>query len=264
MGRSGEAAKLIASCLARWATTSDSRSVLPCEIEEETLANCARIAVPLNTRNQDPLSHRWNALSRDLGGPSPFSVRPCAPFAEYWLTLTQVLGHHGRRSARTQHLHRLVAGSPQKVRASRSPPQQFLTPFCRIRRVRPELRIIISSATIDAQSFVDFFNSQPPTSAVASSGITAADELLPPPTKKSRWDKQEKVPKSEAVMVRLEGRVYPVEIAYLEEPTADVVLKVVETVFDIHLQVRSSREQGEDFTLILRHRSNRQATFWSS
>lgn len=61
--------------------------------------------------------------------------------------------------------------------------------------------------------------------------------LPPPPTKKSRWDKQEKVPKSDAVMVRLEGRSFPVEIAYLQEPTADVVLKVVETVFDIHLKV---------------------------
>jgi ATP-dependent RNA helicase DDX35 len=61
--------------------------------------------------------------------------------------------------------------------------------------------------------------------------------LPPPPSKKSRWDKQEKVPKSDAVMVRLEGRSFPVEIAYLQEPTADVVLKVVETVFDIHLKV---------------------------
>jgi ATP-dependent RNA helicase DDX35 len=57
--------------------------------------------------------------------------------------------------------------------------------------------------------------------------------------KKSRWDKQEKAPKDDAVMVRLEGRAYPVEIAYLEEPTADVVLKAVETVFDIHLKVSS-------------------------
>lgn len=38
-------------------------------------------------------------------------------------------------------------------------------------------------------------------------------------------------------MVRLEGRAFPVEIAYLEEPTNDVVMKAVETVFDIHLKV---------------------------
>ncbi|BGP14033.1 hypothetical protein JCM10213_005618 [Rhodosporidiobolus nylandii] len=102
----------------------------------------------------------------------------------------------------------------------------------KIRRVRPSLRIIISSATIEAQSFVDFFND---TSASSSSHLLDA----PPPAKKSRWDKQEKTPKpkpDDAVMVRLEGRAFPVEIAYLEEPTNDVVMKAVETVFDIHLK----------------------------
>lgn len=38
-------------------------------------------------------------------------------------------------------------------------------------------------------------------------------------------------------MVRLEGRAFPVEIAYLEEPTNDVVGKAVETLYDIHLKV---------------------------
>lgn len=73
--------------------------------------------------------------------------------------------------------------------------------------------------------------------------------MLPPPSKKSRWDKQEKAPKAEAVMVRLEGRAYPVEIAYLEEATADVVLKVVETVFDIHLKVRGRTRANVAFGL---------------
>jgi len=39
-------------------------------------------------------------------------------------------------------------------------------------------------------------------------------------------------------MVRLEGKAYPVEVCYLNEATNDVVLKAVETVFDIHLKVR--------------------------
>ncbi|GAA5970073.1 hypothetical protein JCM11641_000256 [Rhodosporidiobolus odoratus] len=97
----------------------------------------------------------------------------------------------------------------------------------KIRRVRPSLRIIISSATIEAQSFVDFFNEDEPR------------KDAPPPAKKSRWDKKEKEkpPKpDDAVMVRLEGRAFPVEIAYLDEPTNDVVTKAVETVYDIHLK----------------------------
>ncbi|GAA5916778.1 hypothetical protein JCM8208_004040 [Rhodotorula glutinis] len=109
----------------------------------------------------------------------------------------------------------------------------------KIRRVRPELRIVISSATIEAQSFVDFFNTQPPSSAVASSGVKPGDDILqPPPAKRSRWDKKEReLPKlDDAVMVRLEGKAFPVEVAYLDEPTNDVVMKAVETVFDIHLK----------------------------
>ncbi|GAA5965435.1 hypothetical protein JCM21900_001889 [Sporobolomyces salmonicolor] len=108
----------------------------------------------------------------------------------------------------------------------------------KIRRVRPSLRIIISSATIEAQSFVDFFNTQPPSSSAPSSGLKPSDDILPPPAKRSRWDKKEKEKPvlDEAVMVRLEGRAFPVEVAYLEEPTNDIVLKAVQTVFDIHLQ----------------------------
>ncbi|KAM0792469.1 hypothetical protein ACM66B_005144 [Microbotryomycetes sp. NB124-2] len=106
----------------------------------------------------------------------------------------------------------------------------------KIRRVRPSLRVIISSATIEAQSFVDFYNTQPPPSSVASSGVKPGEDMLPPPAKKSRWDKTDKSYKSDAVMVRLEGRAFPVDIAYLDEPAGDLVLKVVETIFDIHLK----------------------------
>ncbi|KAM0754168.1 P-loop containing nucleoside triphosphate hydrolase protein [Meredithblackwellia eburnea MCA 4105] len=106
----------------------------------------------------------------------------------------------------------------------------------KIRRVRPSLRIIISSATIDAASFVDFFNSQPPSSSTLSSGLKPSDDHLPPPAKKSRWDSKDKAPKDDAIMFRLEGKAFPVEIAYLEEPTADLVQTVVETVYSIHLQ----------------------------
>lgn len=107
----------------------------------------------------------------------------------------------------------------------------------RIRRVRPSLRIIISSATINAEEFVDFFNVQPPSSSSASSGIQPADDV-PPPAKKSRWDKTERLAKDAAIMVRLEGRAFPVEISYLNEPTSNVVTSAVSVIFDIHLKVR--------------------------
>lgn len=76
----------------------------------------------------------------------------------------------------------------------------------RIRRKRPSLRLIVSSATIDATSFLEYFTSG-----------TSEDEVA---------------------IASLEGRMYPVELAYLQEPTADYVRKAAETVYNIHLQVR--------------------------
>jgi ATP-dependent RNA helicase DDX35 len=76
----------------------------------------------------------------------------------------------------------------------------------RIRRKRPSLRLIVSSATIDATAFLEYFTSG-----------TSEDEVA---------------------IASLEGRMYPVELAYLEEPTSDYVRKAAGAVYNIHLQVR--------------------------
>lgn len=78
--------------------------------------------------------------------------------------------------------------------------------FIRIRRKRPALRIIVSSATLDASSFLEYFTS-----------TTMSSE--------------------EAAIVSLEGRMYPVEVAYLCEPSPDYVRKAAEVAWNIHLQV---------------------------
>ncbi|KAG9318354.1 P-loop containing nucleoside triphosphate hydrolase protein [Chiua virens] len=74
----------------------------------------------------------------------------------------------------------------------------------KIRRKRPSLRIIVSSATLDAMSFHDYF----------CSGTSP----------------------QEATIISLEGRMYPVEIAYLEGPTADYVKMAVEVTWKINSQ----------------------------
>ncbi|OBZ75771.1 putative ATP-dependent RNA helicase DHX35 [Grifola frondosa] len=74
----------------------------------------------------------------------------------------------------------------------------------KIRRKRPALRLIVSSATLDATSFLDYF--------------TAGNSP------------------DEAAIVSLEGRMYPVQVAYLQEPTSDYVRKAAEVVWSIHLQ----------------------------
>ncbi|KAH8117149.1 P-loop containing nucleoside triphosphate hydrolase protein [Phellopilus nigrolimitatus] len=72
----------------------------------------------------------------------------------------------------------------------------------KIRRKRPSLRVIISSATLDATHFLEYFN---------ASG-------------------------KEATIVSLEGRMYPVELAYLQEPTSDYVREAAEVAWRINLQ----------------------------
>lgn len=82
-----------------------------------------------------------------------------------------------------------------------------VTPY-RIRRKRPELRLIISSATIDAEAFQAYFNAH------------TVDG------------------NPEAAILSVEGRMFPVDIAYLAAPTSDYVETSVRTIFDLHVNVR--------------------------
>ena len=75
----------------------------------------------------------------------------------------------------------------------------------RIRKKRPSLRVLISSATLNAASFLEYF----------------CDEAID----------------DEATIVSLEGRTYPVEVAYLEEPVLDYAEKAADVAWNINLQV---------------------------
>lgn len=71
----------------------------------------------------------------------------------------------------------------------------------KIRKKRPELRIVVSSATLQAEEFLRFF---------------AGEET------------------SMGQIISLEGRMFPVDYLYLEEPAEDYVERTVKTVLDIH------------------------------
>ncbi|KAL6245247.1 hypothetical protein RBB50_008022 [Rhinocladiella similis] len=75
----------------------------------------------------------------------------------------------------------------------------------KIKKRRPELRIVVSSATLEAERFSDFF--------------------------KHEGDSDE-----QCRIVSIEGRTYPVDILYLDQPTDDYVEKAVQTAFTIHQQ----------------------------
>ncbi|KAI1210337.1 P-loop containing nucleoside triphosphate hydrolase protein [Annulohypoxylon truncatum] len=83
----------------------------------------------------------------------------------------------------------------------------------KIRKRRPELRIIISSATLQAEDFLNFFSDE---SDKQESSDGEKNEI--------------------GSIVSLEGRMYPVDTLYLETPADDYVEKAISTVFDIHTQ----------------------------
>ncbi|CAG8979302.1 hypothetical protein HYALB_00002425 [Hymenoscyphus albidus] len=101
-----------------------------------------------------------------------------------------------------------------------------------LKKRRNDLRIIISSATLQAEEFLNFFAGdaemqsnlkQEPQSAVTLDDLIAQGGQKPNPTSNEIGQ-----------IISLEGRTYPVDILYLENPAEDYVEKAVQTVFDIH------------------------------
>ncbi|OAA71250.1 ATP dependent RNA helicase [Cordyceps fumosorosea ARSEF 2679] len=94
----------------------------------------------------------------------------------------------------------------------------------KIRKKRPELRVIISSATLEAEMFLKFFTS-------------SSSETLPTNTDENDASKV-------ATVVSLEGRTFPIDLMHIEAPAEDYVEKAISTVVDIH------REEGEGDILV--------------
>lgn len=84
----------------------------------------------------------------------------------------------------------------------------------KIMKKRPELRIIVSSATLQAEDFLQFFT---------------GDEYRPDAEPTDLGG-------SIGRIISLEGRMYPVDTLYLENPAENYVERAVKTVFDIHTQ----------------------------
>lgn len=84
----------------------------------------------------------------------------------------------------------------------------------KIMRRRPDLRIIVSSATLQAEDFLHFF----------AGGEFKTDA------------EPEELGGSVGRIISLEGRMYPVDTLFLESPAEDYIERAVKTVFDIHLQ----------------------------
>jgi ATP-dependent RNA helicase DDX35 len=77
----------------------------------------------------------------------------------------------------------------------------------KIKKRRKDLRIVVSSATLDAENFLRFFSS---VEDEAENGTSAGR------------------------IVSVEGRAHPVDIHHLSEPCEDYVERAIKTIFDIH------------------------------
>ncbi|RDW62809.1 p-loop containing nucleoside triphosphate hydrolase-14 [Coleophoma crateriformis] len=100
-----------------------------------------------------------------------------------------------------------------------------------LKKRQNDLRIIISSATLQAEDFLKFFSgdadSQP--KPAADSAMTL-DELISTGGESSKPEAGGDIGR----IISLEGRAYPVDILYSETPVEDYLEKAVQTVFDIH------------------------------
>ncbi|KAF4547870.1 Helicase associated domain (HA2)-containing protein 2 [Elsinoe fawcettii] len=97
----------------------------------------------------------------------------------------------------------------------------------KILKRRKDLRIIISSATLQAEDFLDFFTS--------STDLDQKNRDSNAGSQKSDQDPKSsgQTPKS-ATIISIEGRMYPVDIEYLASPAENYVERAVQTIFDIH------------------------------
>ena len=79
----------------------------------------------------------------------------------------------------------------------------------RILKKRQDLKVIIASATLDVETFYNFYNN-------------------------NRTDDSSK---DNVAIISVEGRNYPIDIMYLKEPCDNYINKAIETALKIHISV---------------------------
>ena len=127
----------------------------------------------------------------------------------------------------------------------------------KIRRVRPQLRVVVCSATLDAQAFLEFFVGGKSSSSLSKKRKEQKnmDEKQTTKKRKSRWGKVEDATTNikesakassqdltDGTIISVDGRQHPVDIMYKQEPVSDYVKSTVEIALQIH---ESENEDGD-------------------
>lgn len=95
----------------------------------------------------------------------------------------------------------------------------------KIQRRRPELRVIIASATLQVDTFVRFFRSKKRKPHSATTALSTLSTAAPAVPVVDTTD--------DVIAVSVEGRQYPVDVEYLKEPCGDYLQKTIDTVLAI-------------------------------
>ena len=114
----------------------------------------------------------------------------------------------------------------------------------KIRRVRPDLRVVVCSATLDAGAFLEFFVGKK--KKKKKKDKVEDDKVDTAKRKRSRWgrvhdEKSVKAPEEnnksmvdEGTIISVDGRLHPVDVMYIQQPVADYVKSTVEVALKIH------------------------------
>ncbi len=123
----------------------------------------------------------------------------------------------------------------------------------KIRRKRKDLRIIVCSATIDAEAFLDFFIPKKIRKEAPVVGTPPMQDRRHEKKKRKRWgrvdaadvDKDDDTGKKQGgginienhgTIISIDGRQHPVDILYAEKPVADYVKATVDLALRIHIE----------------------------
>ena len=108
----------------------------------------------------------------------------------------------------------------------------------KIRRVRPELRLIVCTATLDAKAFLDFFVGS------KREGKQTRSEKKRTRKRKSRWGRIDNNTQSHSninsteltngTIISVDGRQYPVDIMYIKQPVSNFIQSTIEIALQIH------------------------------
>jgi ATP-dependent RNA helicase DDX35 len=211
------------------------------------------VAAPLSLTPQTTVAARVaEEMGRDLGGVVGYSVRfdDCTSKTETRIKFCTdgILVRQALADPLLSHVSVVIVDEAHE----RSLQTDVLLGLLKkVQRKRPDLRVIVSSATMDAELFRDFFETKRQLKKQqASSNKKGKTEDAKRPSRwadaavagggsnKARGDSGENDDGPTATIVSVTGRTHPVSIFYSEKPVRDFVRAAAECVLSIHRQGR--------------------------